>query len=284
MTRRLLSQCGIAALLFIGLLWTGCDNTFDPVAERSQSFSVYGFLNLSDDKHFVRVKDTERPVPADTTRKLDVTVSLQNQSTGETMTLQDSVVEFDGIYTHNFWLEKDIQPKSEYRLTVEGGNGTYVDATARLPPQTDVKVTPPVARCTETIQVAFPNMSDVTRIQAEVGFRWEGQWHWTALPIPSPSSDIETSFIPEIPEPEEDEAGVIERLINDPALYEVDNHCALLDDGKFYVAYTHLGPDWPTQSPVVNPLETESVDGGLGAFGGLHRDTLTVPVDIVDAE
>lgn len=264
------------------LLLGGCDNTLAPRSEETGSLSVYGFLTVSDDKHFVRVRDLDRPVIDDTTGELDVDVRLQNLATGNVEVLQDSVVEFDGIYTHNFWVEKDIQPKSQYRLTVEGDAGEYVQATATLPTQTDVKVTPKAPRCTDPISVAFPNIEDVTRIRASAGFQWDNEWYWTRLSMPSPSQDIVTSFRPEISE--NDDEGVIESLIVDPIPDEVDNHCSILDDGTFYIAYTHLGPNWPAQTPIADPLEAETVDDGIGAFGGMHRDTVSVPVDIVELE
>jgi hypothetical protein len=47
----------------------------------------------------------------------------------------------------------------------------------------------------------------------------------------------------------------------------------LLKNNYMRVAYTHFGPDWPADSIVANPLGS-NVEGGLGIFGGLHRDTL----------
>ena len=262
---------------FLGLSLAACDNSIEPFVEDQGTLSIYGYLSLSDDKHFVRVKDLSEPLIEDTTRELDATVTLQNRTTGNTEVLADSVVVFDGVTTHNFWVKKDIQPDTEYNLTVEDSDGQVVQATATTPAPTDVRVRPstspdlPDGECRTSFRLTFNNISDLRLIRdVSIGFSLDNEMRWISRSVNDISSDAPTHrFRP---------LSILSSLIEDASI-EGDEYCALLDDDTFYIAFTRLGPDWPPAVALNDPLNSETVGGGQGAFGGLVRDTTTVTID-----
>lgn len=264
----------VAMLLF----WSGCDNTVDPFVEENGQFSIHGLLTVSKVKHFIRVKDLNDPVDADSARVLDATVTLENMSTGTTETLTDSIVTFDGLFTHNFRTDQDIQPGTSYRLRVERPNGRFSEATATMPPAATLEIEPTptdTAKCDGQILLTFEGvpLDGLVRISAAV--RWEDQLHWTEqkrLTLPT-GGYVPWRIINQVlPDP-------VLRSVGDPAQY-----CSeLLDDDTVHITYTRFGPDWPADSVLANPIES-SVKNGLGIFGGIQRDTVLRTVDTSDPE
>lgn len=259
----------------------GCDNTIEPFAEDTGLFSVYGYLSLSNDQHFIRIKDLNDPVTEDaSTRELDATVTLEHLATGTTETLTDSIVTFDGVYTHNFRADQEIEPGDTYRLTVERSNGRGVQTTATMPELTEVEIIPGdvVEECTRNILFYFRNVPEQRLIHVTVGIAWNNDTHWIDLEGPStdPPGDPISDFTPStliatvVPEP------ILEH-IHDNGGDEAD-YCTLLDGNEIPVVYTHFGPDWPADSLRTDPLESD-IENGLGVFGGLHRDTLSITID-----
>lgn len=265
-------------LLAMLLFWSGCDNTVDPFAEESSQFSIHGLLTLSKAKHFIRVKDLNDPVDADSARMLNATVTLENMSTGTTETLADSIVTFDGFFTHNFRTDQDIQPGTSYRLRVERPDGRFSEATATMPPAADLEIEPTptdTAACDGQILLTFQGipLDGLVRISAAV--RWEDQLRWTEpkqLALPT------GGYVP---------WRIVDQVLPDPVLRSVGDpaqYCnELLDDDKVHITYTRFGPDWPADSVLANPIES-SVENGLGIFGGIQRDTVVRTVDTSDAK
>lgn len=263
----------LAPLALAGLLlWTGCDNTLEPFDEETGQFSIQGLLTLSQETHFIRVKDLNDPITPDSTRTLDVTVTLENTATGTTEQLTDSVVVFDGIFTHNFRTDQDIQPGVTYELTVERPDGRSAQAIATMPERTELEVSPakPEAiRCDRGIVLKFQNVPAARFLRIFVGLKYERDWKWVKVQ----DSDTELGISP---------ANFVQEILSERILRSEfgDNwrnakrlYCTLLDTDTFRIAYTHFGPDWPPDSVLANPIES-SVKNGLGVFGGVHRDTL----------
>lgn len=69
----------------------------------------------------------------DTTGKIDAEVTLRNLDNGLKEILQDTIVKFDGIETHNFRTTMDLYPETEYRVSVERSDGKVTSATATTP-------------------------------------------------------------------------------------------------------------------------------------------------------
>lgn len=123
----------MTSVIFLAVLHISCNNSIDAFKENNL-FSVYGLLNASKDSNYIRVKKLSKPLPADCTHTLNAVVTLKNLQTGMSQVLKDSIVRFDGVYTHNLLTTMDIVPGSSYRLTVEGSNGNAFNAEASVPP------------------------------------------------------------------------------------------------------------------------------------------------------
>lgn len=266
-----LRRCTVALLLGL-LLLGGCDSTFNPFAEETGVASIYGVLTLSDGPSFIRVKNLNDPLIGDSTRTLDATVTLTNRETGATETLSDSVVVFDGVYTHNFRTDLDLQQKTTYRITVDHPNGR-AQATATLPESTRVDVRPTEAvSCTQQVQVFFQNVSAPRFVRAEVGIPWRSDLRWI---------DLETSQTGSVPVGRVTPSAALRRVVPESILLSVgppEEYCSLLF-GPLRIAYTHFGPDWPSDSVVADPFASR-VENGLGVFGGIHRDTVRKPTTL----
>jgi hypothetical protein len=259
----------LVTLLLAGT--AGCDTSIQPFADETGLYSVYGRLTLSDGPHYVRVRNLNTPSPVDAPPPLDATVTLENLTTGTTETLTDSVVLIDSTYTHNFRADQPIQPEATYRLTVERSDGQSVQATATMPPRTDVDVEPAGSvACDEAVRLYFRNVPEARLLRLSIGVRWGQELRWV-------DRDIETSHGFRA-------MNIAEQVIPDRELRTYptlapEEYCTLLDDKRVRLAYTHLGPDWPADSTRGKPFAS-NVENGLGRFGGLHRDTLIKPLDV----
>lgn len=108
-----------AGLVLAGCMAAGCDTSFEPYAEPDRFFSVFGVLDPSDVRHYVRVEalQDDKPFDADTT--LDATVTLTRQATGRTVTLVNEPFSSQGI-KHNFRTDAmDLRLDEAYRLAVQ---------------------------------------------------------------------------------------------------------------------------------------------------------------------
>lgn len=263
-------------ILFSGLLVTGCDSTLQPFDEDAGLFSVYGYLTLSGSQHFLRVRDLDAPLLPDSTRTLDATVTLKNLSTGQTETLTDSIVVYEGVYTHNFRSAQDIQPATQYRITIEQ-DGKRTHATATMPEKTKVGIEPKgKIRCTQSVYVTFQNVPEKRLLQMSVGIPWRNHLNWVE------ASDFDTGTNGNLIE-RFDAASIARAVMPERILstvgFQSEKFCSLFDENRVYIAFTHYGPDWPADSIRTNPTQS-AVQNGLGTFGGLHRDTLVKTIDL----
>lgn len=264
-------------LVFFGALATaavvilaGCNTTLEPFDDETGQFSIYGALTLSKEQHFIRVKDLNEPVVQGSTRVLDATVTLENLETGTKETLADSIVTFDGIATHNFRSEQEIQPKATYRLTVERPDERASQATATMPPRTKVEVEPiktDTVSCTQGIRFNFRNVSDARLLTMTIAVYWEKRWRWVEINASSQFGILPWRIVEEV---------VPQHILD--TLPDSSYYCTLLDDNKLRMPYTHFGPDWPADSVLADPTES-TVENGLGVFGGIHQDTLVRTID-----
>lgn len=242
----------------------GCDTSLTPFAEDTGLYSVYGFLSASG-PNFIRVKDLNTPPTSDSTRTLDATVRLENLRTGTTETLVDSVVAFDGAYTHNFRMTQPVVPGATYRLTVSRADGRRAEATATMPRRTTIAVDPPVADtldCMGQVLLDFQNVRTQSTVTLSVGLTWSGARRWVDVG----RVDRTVGLIP---------SRLVEDAVPGYALRELspEEYCGVLGTQELRFAYTHYGPDWPADSVLADPTASR-IENGLGVFGGFRRDTL----------
>lgn len=256
------------------LLVTGCDTSLTPFDEDTGLYSVYGYLTLSQNRHFLRVKDLTAPLSSDSTRRtLDAAVTLTNVATGQRETLTDSIVTFDQVFTHNFRTDQDIHPGTTYRLTIEHPNGGATRATATTPRSTEVEVVPlsDTVKCDEGITFQFRGISGESRVQISGAVVWDTSLRWTRSDLRVPEGDSVFTTGGYLPWRIVQE--VVPKAVWAP-IQEKKNYCNVLDEKIVRIAYTHFGPGWPADSVLGNPAQS-TVENGLGVFSGLRRDTLT---------
>lgn len=262
------------ALLSGGLLLlTGCDASLTAFERDTGLYSVHGYLTLSQNQHFLRIKDLKSPVTPDSTRMLDATVTLTNVSTGQRETLTDSIVVLDQVFTHNFRTDQDIQPGATYRLTVERPSGGATQATATMPRNTEVEIMPPsgTVECTEGITLYFRGIRGESRVQVSGGVVWDGSVRWTRNDLEVPGEDSVSTTGGYRP------SKIVREVVPEAvwsSIQEPGDYCRVLDERIVKVAYTHFGPGWPADSVLGNPAQS-TVENGLGVFTGLRRDTVT---------
>lgn len=273
--RRLLALCAILALL------VGCENTLDPLSGE-RGFTIHGFVNVSAERHFIRVRDLKSPLTADATRTLDATVILRNVETGAATPMQDSVVIFQDVYTHNFWAEVDIAPATQYQVIVEGPDGTTTTATTQTPGEIEIDREPASGNCLNNFKIWFRGITELNLISTRVGFRFGGRTTWVdespAFEANAPpGADARLVF-----QPERILAVEIPSQDNPDTSRRYEPRCLKLDTETIRIAFTHLGPAWSGEIPdgfTFDPTDSRFVENGVGFFGGLRQDTVSVTVD-----
>lgn len=262
----------VLCLLFLSGL-SGCENSIDPLDKETGLFSVYGTLDLRSNLNYIRVKDLNIPLQQDTTGAIEASVVFEDLDRGLIDTMQDSIVEFDGVKTHNFYTDMDILPDSRYRVTVENLEGSTVTAEAITPHIAETNVEPVSEPCLTQIRLTFDPLLDRNDIALIFGFRYENQLRWVVpragvLGEPGDFFDDETeteifSFTP--------------KAILDiyPTSEDDELWCHELDSDILYVRYTHYGPDFFNNST----SDSLNVPNSTGRLGALYRDTLSFQID-----
>ena len=267
----------LSLAVLVGVL-AGCDNTIEPFADETGLFSVYGYVEVDQSPNYVRVKDLNDPNIRDSTETIDATVTLENLHEGTTEELEHVIDTFDDVYVHNFRAEMPITPETAYRITVERSDGRSVVADTETPEITQTTLGPEGASCTTTLTTTFHEITNPRLVQAEIGFQHEGTTRWIRRSVDrGRGGDVLLRFIPEaiLGEIIESQDDPDNELIYTP-------RCQELDDEIFHVRYNHLGPDWLDQDLPIDPLESRDVEDGLGFFGGMRTDTVSVQVDTTE--
>jgi hypothetical protein len=269
-----------AALLMLG----GCDTSVAPRSGRA-FFSIRGYLQTElppGQRQYVRVNDLDRPLGDTARQRLDATVTLENLTDGTVEPMQQRVIVFDSVVTHNFWTDAPIRPATTYRVRVEGADGRVTASTTTTP--TDQNLTPDVdfSDCLAGFHLTFPRGSLVYDVHAL--YRYEGEVYavdrTSALEFASgapprvhlrPEAELR-AIIPQPPS-----LGP-----SSPIGGPYYSRCPYLDMARVEVAYTLLSGDWAERADSdddFSPTTALGIDDGIGFFGSVRRDTIAVEVD-----
>ncbi len=129
-------------ILLIGLLvvTASCGDTFiDPFDNDGQFFTIYGYLDVIQTEHAVRVIPVTRTPehitsPSDDQATIDAVVTSTDLSTGQKITWQHTLEKLDdGTYGHIFRAAFLVQPARSYRLEVRRSDGATATAETRVP-------------------------------------------------------------------------------------------------------------------------------------------------------
>lgn len=262
------------AILVFLLAFSGCDNSLDPLDEERGGYSIYGYLNLYKDVNYIRVKNLNTSIDQDTTSEIDAEVTFENLENGLTQTLEDTIVEFDGLKTHNFQTTLDINPETKYRVKVERADGRITTATATAPAIAERDLIPKQADCMTYFHLSFEPVLSEFDIIVDFGFHYNTETYWVRA----------NEFLHE----SENKATISVtpfRILEDvfgvgipPQNWQYNEgeiFCHELDDDIFEVRYTHYGPDLFDNTI----SDTLQIPGGAGRFGALYRDYFTFEID-----
>ncbi len=132
----------------LALFLCSCDPEFSLFNEHEEGrYSIYGTLNASEVRNYVRVYDTNKVPILSETRELDVHVVLRNNSTSASDLMTDRVLRFEDVYTHNFFSELPIEYDTEYVITLEDPEGYRDSLSTFIPRKASVSVINPDDDC-----------------------------------------------------------------------------------------------------------------------------------------
>lgn len=135
--------------------------------------------------------------------------------------------------------------------------------------------------CENPIEFVYRNVVYPEYVRMQVGVRYRGAFHWATVGrvdilrhrVAQNEMFLNLNtrqLLVEIFPP----SAIDNPSINPRSLFPTVN-CTMLDEAVIYIRYVHFGPEWAAVRLATDPLESPSIDGGLGFFGGLRQDTAT---------
>lgn len=130
----------VSVLLAVLFLTTGCDDTvIDPFSNEGKYFTIFGYLDILETQHEVRVIPVTRrgaviESPSDNNASIDAVVTSTDLTTGETRRWGYTLEQLDdGTYGHIFRSTFIVQPGRTYRLEVTRSDGIVTSAETTIP-------------------------------------------------------------------------------------------------------------------------------------------------------
>ena len=126
--------------LVSAIVWPGCSDTvIDPFSNDGKYYTIYGFLDVLETEHTVRVIPVTRHAerigrPSDPQADIDAQVFSTDLRTGYRREWTHSLVQLeDGSYGHIFKSQFIINPLRTYRLEVVRSDGKMATAETTVP-------------------------------------------------------------------------------------------------------------------------------------------------------
>lgn len=297
-TQRFIVSVPVALVVAALLLAPGCDPTVEVLRPSDQyRYSLFGVLNVAADTQVVRVEPLGDRTQIGAPPNLDATVLLKNLDTGEQVSLNDATTTVgpDDALVHNFWTTHPINSSTSYRVAVQEEGDTVTEVTTTTPARAPTLshnndfLLPCIFPDTPANQKKPQNTfvvtaQDVDRIAvADVIY-----------PITYGSVQTLNDY---------SHYGNIERegeFFRIPVFYRPDladlnpdpppgprKECAGFEEFTHpyaFVAVASGGPNWPEEwrglpfSQIASPDTFSNVQGGHGYVGGIHSDTIKVPL------
>lgn len=274
-------------LLFLGGILLSCDDrTINPYEENQGVFSVYGALDMDEERHVIRVRNLLETFRSDSTFPIDATLTFTDPENGTSKVLNDSIIYFPAGKVHNYILFEDLKPSHPYHLTVERSDGIKVQANVTTPGATDITYIPEkIFYCEELIEFRFDNVRPDELLQMEVGVLYQGEEHWAPIRLIGqfeyePFEELmimemrPRHLLTEIFPPTGDTNFFREDLLR----YTPDVMCEDLDREFFMFRYIHLGPDWTgvisNDFGIIN-TDSGDIENGLGFLGAYRTGSFS---------
>ncbi|MGN8226341.1 hypothetical protein [Gracilimonas sp. BCB1] len=138
-------------------------------------------MNINEAPNYIRVHDNKALLSEESTYPLDVEMTFTNLSSGEMEVLEDSMVEFDNVYTHNFEINMPVQFDQRYRISMQDEKGVSYDITSVTTKETALTVLKDSVTCISPFRIRLTNidLEAGERLDAEVAIKVGQQWLWT---------------------------------------------------------------------------------------------------------
>ena len=258
---------GLILLLVVGAS-LGCDNSLDPIDKKKGLYSVYGSLDIKESVNYIRVKELNTPLGPDSTNQIDADVQLTNLNTGNTATLQDTVVQFDGVNTHNFYTAMNITPQTDYKLSIERSDGRLAEAVTKTPHIASTQVGPKNETCFQSVELSLQPVGEREELRVEVGFEADNKLFWTSISLEEDEQSPDRLYARFSPKQ------ILNRVYNPNSPNENGLCCFQLTSKFLYVRYTHFGPDF-----LEGTTDTVAIESGTGTFGAHYDRSFSFPID-----
>lgn len=255
----------IICLAVVGVMIIACDNTLDPIDKETGIYAIYGFLDLDEEINYIRVRDLNAPFTAEATQDIDAVVTLENLESGTTQILESTVMEYEGVFLHNFQVNGKISSDTQYRLTAKRSDGVTVSVLTTTPTMPEPSVVPTNQDCYIPIDVKFEPTNGgtiVLRVGFQIGFEY-----WLSPQVlktneENPEEKISYTFTPR------------EQLALVPGTGG-NLSCHDMRDDNFYINYIHYSPGF------YEKISNDPFDilASTERFGALYEDTLFIPID-----
>lgn len=263
----------LMALVLLSTFW-GCDNSIDPFEDITVRYSIYGALNINKEINYIRIRDLSFTID-EAPETIDITVTLKSLATGEIESLQDSLVVFDGVNTHNFVSRMNIEPETTYRLTITKPDGDSFSVSATTPKLIENISTTITERlpdgCYTELKTRFYPYNINYPVVAQVGYELinntdEIVWYDLGRPQISEQNqeftiDVQIRNLLWIT--------VLGRSPDVPP-----NYCVVLRSATLYFSYRHFGPEYVTNAA----SDSLNASGNMGNFIAFYTDTIAVEV------
>lgn len=268
------------------VVFTGCqDKRINPLEEERGIYSIYGAMDMDEEQHYFRVKDLRGPLSSTSEQIIDATVVFEDLETGNQKSLQDTVVEFSGNFTHNYFLEERLDIRNPYQITVTRSDGSSVSSVATTPGVTAPSAIPSEnVHCFQPMEIRFDNVLPSEQIRYEVGFEYDRDTYWLELSRVCPLTRIPNENAVSINLMPLDLIGAVFPRPGTNAVscnFAIANiRCSDLDSEVVRFRYLHLGPEWQNVYPIypVDPEDIGDVNNGLGFFGAYREDSFRFTV------
>ncbi|MGN8225793.1 hypothetical protein [Gracilimonas sp. BCB1] len=149
-------------VLLLGILKLSCDNNLQVLDEETGLYSIYGNLDMDEQTNYIRIRDLNTPFTKQATETIDAKVTLENIDTGAGEILQSERGEYQDMYLHNFVVNGDIEPDTEYRVTVQRSDGASVSESFLTPTKPTSFVTPQNQKCHIPIKISIEPLNGGT--------------------------------------------------------------------------------------------------------------------------
>jgi len=278
--------------VLLSVLAVGCDTSVQPFVDNGQSYSVYSLLDAGADTQFVRVEALRDSVQFGSPPTLDATVTIENQQTGRTTQLTDSLATVPpapGIPIHLFWAELSLTPGGTYQVRVERSDGQTSTATVTLPdaPPTLGLDSQPLMPCIEALNEGVPTFivtgADIEQLAGAYavypvfGDRVRRS-AYESIVLDRDTFRIRVDHVDDLVS-----IGGLENVMTTGGCPRRES----FDADTIYVAAATAGPDWPEPElidslsieTIARPDFVSNVENGAGFVGGIYTDTLSAPIN-----